>query len=114
MQTVVFTGTPEEATTSLMAAIGSGQYGPRLRDQTWAGDRLIATFDDAPNEGAYLARIALGIVAGLVLAYAGFQMVTLRSVQGGTVAEAFDNYIGFVAFGLALLSFAYAAGAQRT
>ena len=53
-------------------------------------------------------RLVLGLLAALVFAFAGYEMVNLKSQSGNTVAELFDNYVGIFSFGMALLSAALA------
>jgi len=46
-------------------------------------------------------RTPFGIITALVLVVAGVQMLGIRSIAGDTVAEAFYNAFGILAFGLA-------------
>lgn len=46
-------------------------------------------------------RTPFGILTAIVLVIAGIQMLGIRSIAGDTVAEAFYNAFGILAFGLA-------------
>lgn len=87
---------PETGPNGQRCALPSGHPGPH---QPW----VVAP---APSGigGADTLRMGLGILAGLLIAYAGLQMVGLRSQSGNTVAELFDNAVGYLAFGFALLA----------
>jgi hypothetical protein len=51
-------------------------------------------------------RILVAGVAAAILGYAGLEMVTMRSVSGESLAEAFYHAVGFMSWGLAVLSMA--------
>lgn len=60
-----------------------------------------------------MARSIFGLLAAGLFAVAGFQMLTLHSQGGNTVAEAFDNYVGIFSFGMAALSIVIATPVER-
>lgn len=53
-----------------------------------------------------LARLVVAAVAALVFAYAGWDLVTMRSVAGDSLAEHFYHAVGVMVWGLAVLSIA--------
>src|SRR6476620_1449472 len=53
-------------------------------------------------------RPAVGVFAAIMFLIAGWQMVSLQSEAGNTVAEAFDHAVGWFSFGMAALSVAIA------
>lgn len=61
-----------------------------------------------------MARTLFGIIAALLFAVAGLMMVELRSVGGGTVAEAFYNYFGIALFGVAALTIVIASPSRAS
>lgn len=61
-----------------------------------------------------MARSLFGLLAAGLFVVAGFQMLTLHSQGGNTVAEAFDNYVGIFSFGMAALSIVIATPARPT
>lgn len=61
----------------------------------------------AAPDGEYdVIRLTMALVAAGLFAYAGVQMVGLRSVGGESVAEYFYQAVGWMSFGLAALSIA--------
>ena len=80
----------------------------KITSQVWTGDTLLVAFDDPHSRP--VGRVVLAIIAALILALAGLQMITLRSVEGNTIAEFFDNYMGWAMFGFAALALAYGVG----
>ncbi|MEA2621882.1 MAG: hypothetical protein QOH61_792 [Chloroflexota bacterium] len=108
MTAITFQGPPDSAVMALRAAISGGKYG-RPISQAWTGESLIVIFEGDASGARRVAGALLAIVAAAIFAYAGFQMVELRTVGGNTVAELFDNAVGILSFGLAALSMAYAA-----
>lgn len=53
----------------------------------------------------------LGLAGAALFGLAGLWMLSLRSVNGGTVAEAFDQAMGLFSLGMAALSLLVAASA---
>ncbi len=50
--------------------------------------------------------VGLAIVAALIFAFAGIQLIGIHSIAGDTIAEAFYNAVGMMSFGFAALSLA--------
>lgn len=71
----------------------------------FAGDAVPAPRPQAQvrRSGTGGLRVLAGIIAALLLAFAGLELVALRSVSGDSVAEAAYNAIGWACFGLAAL-----------
>jgi hypothetical protein len=67
----------------------------------WAGPEPASKAK--PTDSGDVARILVAAGTALFFGFAGFQMVTLRSVSGDTVAEAF-YYMGWFSFGMALFA----------
>ena len=66
-----------------------------------------------PNVNMRTVARILAAVGMVVAAVAGFEMVSLESQAGNTVAEAFYNQMGLVGIGLALLLLAVFLAAER-
>jgi hypothetical protein len=58
-----------------------------------------------------MARTIGGLLAAALFAFAGFQMTSLQSQSGNTVAELFDNAMGWFSWGMAAISAAWALSA---
>lgn len=50
-----------------------------------------------------IVRFLVALIAAVVFVYAGGQMTSLHSQAGNTVAELFDQYMGYFSFGMAIL-----------
>jgi succinate dehydrogenase hydrophobic anchor subunit len=55
----------------------------------------------------------VALVAALLFAWAGISMLSLQTVNGNTVAELFDNYVGIFCLGMAALTLVIVAPARR-
>lgn len=96
-------GAPDDIAADLADDIAEGETrGFRIASQIWMGDRLLVTFEQRQASASSPARAIGAIVAAALLAYAGLQMVSLKSVQGNSVAEFFYQSLGWFAFGLAV------------
>lgn len=62
-----------------------------------------------------MAQVLLGLLAAGLFGWAGLQMTSLHSQSGNSVAEAFDNAMGWFSFGMGALSAAWAlSGPDRS
>lgn len=77
----------------------------------WAGGKAA---DDAEGGlgGPNGVRLVVAIVGALIFVFAGFQMLTLESISGDTVAEAFYNDMGW--FSLAMGALTLLVGLPRS
>lgn len=55
---------------------------------------------------ASVGAVLFAVLAGVIFVVAGINLAALRSVAGGTVAEAFYNGVGWISIGAGLLVFA--------
>lgn len=106
MNVIVYPGPPEAAVAALQQHLAANAT-LRVATQSWKDDNMVVVYYDEETHRR-VRRTALAVVAAIVLAYAGISMITLRSVEGNTVAEIFDNAVGLMSIGLALLAAAYA------
>lgn len=70
----------------------------------FAGDAAPPPRPDARSaqpSGTGALRVIVGVVAALLLAYGGLELVQLRSLSGDSVAEAAYNAMGWACFGVA-------------
>lgn len=91
---------PEVGPNGQRCALTQGHVGAH---QPW----VVAPAQREGMTSAESLRLACGILAAIVFAYAGLQMVALRSQGGNSVAELFDNAVGIFSFGVALIAFGW-------
>lgn len=104
----IYPGPPREAAEAFAAA--SRRIEDEIVAVTWADGAIVAVYRRRPEYD--FIRLLFGIVAAIILAYAGYLMADMRSVSGDTLAEAFYHAVGFIAWGLAVLS--VAVGLRRS
>lgn len=68
----------------------------------WAGGKAADSAEGLGGPDA--ARLGVAIVGALIFAFAGYQMLTLQSVSGDSVAEAFYNDMGWFSFAMGALT----------
>lgn len=95
---------PEEEPLAKIQA--SGPVEPLPGEQRPA--RWVEPAPPSAGGSAIDARFVFGSLAALAFLWAGYEMTTLQSVGGNTVAEAFDHYVGYFSYGMAFLSLAIA------
>ena len=94
---------------------GAAKEGFHPSTITWTGTELLVVWasDETAAGNTIPIRAVLGIAAAIAFAVAGYQMVSLHSQAGNSIAELFDQAVGILSFGLALLSVAIAAPSTR-
>lgn len=99
-----YSGTLEVAWDVMRRDVDANQW--RVLSVSWTGGGFAASVERTPKlEGLGVWAPAWLFIGGaVVLAYAGFTMIGLRSIGGDSVAEFFYHAVGWASFGLSAVS----------
>lgn len=98
----VYPGNAKVATEAFAQA--ARKMGEDVVSVTWADGAIVAVYRKPVANDALPA--IFGIVGFLLFIFAGYQLVTMRSVSGDSLAEEFYHAVGWLSWGLAALSMA--------